>query len=158
MDAAKLKAAGIMAGTERKKHEKKRGEIKARNAETGAALKKFWSGAAKSSAVMARNGAVGIAWAVPMLAVMWAALQLEFIVAALVLGETGGILMETPADVITTYVVLAITCGFDLFFSFKIENALLRAASRRFWHLDKRTGEIDKGELYNLKHSAESVE
>lgn len=142
----------------RARHEKKKAKIDAENKKTGATLKSFWKNSVSGSAVLAHNGIVALAWCALMLIVAYIALQASFHIIALVLAETGGLLMETSIDVVTVYVVIAMCCGFDLFFSFKIESYLIRCMTKRFWHMDRRTGGIDKGGFWRERHEPEGQE
>ena len=152
MDENTVKAVkGAMPGF-RAAHKKKKSEIDAENKQTGSKLKAFWVNSGKSSIAMAHNGVVLLLWACVMILVAYIALQLAFVVIAFVLGETGGISMTTAVDVITVYVVIAMCCGFDMFFSFAIEKCLIKAMVRRFWKLDYATGKIDKGAFWHEKH------
>lgn len=138
----------------RARHEKKKAKIDAENRENGKTLKAFWKNSVSGGAVLAHNGIVFLAWGMLMLLVAYMSLQLAFYVIAMVLAETGGILMETAIDVVTVYVVIAMCCGFDMFFSFKIESYLIRCMAKRFWRTDRRSGTIDKGEFWRLRHEA----
>lgn len=143
----------------RARHEKKREKIREENKKNGGALKRFWSDSWHGSAVLGHNGIVFLVWAMLMLATAYAALQIAFFVIAMVLAETGGIAMETPVDVITTYVVIGMCCGFCLFFAFAIEKWLIKHMTRRFWKFDRKTRTIDRGESWRERHEiAESLE
>lgn len=145
----KLGIAGFRA-----RHEKKRDKIREENRKNGGALKRFWSDSWHGSAVLGHNGIVFLAWGTLMLATAYAALQAAFFVIAMVLAETGGIAMETPVDVITTYVVIGMCCGFCLFFAFAVEKWLIRHMARRFWRFDHKTRTIDRGEAWRERHEA----
>lgn len=136
----------------REAHEKKKKEIGDENRKRGEVLKSFWADSRRSTAVLAHNGIVALVWLAAMFVVAYVDLQLAFVVVALALGETGGILMETSVDVITVYVVIIMGCGFCLFFGLAAEKALMRAMKRRFWRVDRARGRIDKGELWNERH------
>ena len=152
MDANSVKSVKDAMPGFRAAHKAKKAEIDAENKKTGAALKSFWVNSGKSSLVLAHNGVILMIWACLMAVIAYAALQFAFVLVAFVLAETGGIMMETPVDVITTYVVIAMCCGFDMFFSFAIEKYLIKCMSRRFWKLDYAKGQIDKGALWHEKH------
>lgn len=152
MDANSMKAVKDAMPGFRASHKKKKADIDAENKKTGAALKSFWVNSGKSSLVLAHNGAVCLIWACLMFLVAYGSLQMAFVLVAFVMAETGGILMETSVDVITTYVVIAMCCGFDMFFSFAIEKYLIKCMARRFWKLNYATGKIDKGALWHEKH------
>ena len=152
MQTTSIKLAKDSLKASRKDREEKRRKLKSENGERLGTLKKFWADGFRTSKILAHNGAVAIAWAVPMILAAYIALQGAFYLVAIVLGQTGGILMETAVDVITVYVVIAVVCGFDMFFAFKIENAAIRAMKRRFWKADYKNGGIDKGEAWRERH------
>lgn len=142
----------MTAKADRKERTKKREKIQIDPAKT---LKEFWGESGRTTAVLSHNGIVLCAWACLMFLVAYVALQAAFYFVAIVLGQTGGILMETAVDVITVYVVIAMVCAFDLFFAFKLENACIRAMKRRFWKVDRWNKSIDKGDLWRERHPAE---
>lgn len=145
-------------GRFRSEHKEKKAKIDADNKSTGRTLKRFWSDSAKGSAALAHNGIVFLAWGCIMLLAAYGSLELAFFAIAMVLAETGGILMETTVDVITVYVVIAMVCGFDLFFSFAIEKWLIKHMARRFWKFDHKTGKIDKGDVWRERHADPEIE
>lgn len=155
MDPITLNDRKSALGRFRAGHKAKKDGIDAENRKAGGALKKFWADGARSGAVLAHNGIVFLAWACAMAVVAYASLQLAFVIIAMVLAETGGILMETSIDVITAYVVIAMCCGFDMFFSFAVEKWLMKHMARRFWRIDRRTGAIDKGDAWRERHAAD---
>lgn len=122
------------------------------NRKNGETLRSFWADSRRSTAVLAHNGVIALVWAMAMFLVAYADLQLSFFVVAFILGETGGIMMQTSVDVITVYVTIAMGCGFCLFFGFAVEKALMRAMGRRFWRVDHANSRIDKGAAWNEKH------
>lgn len=158
MDPITLNDRKLSLGRFRAGHKAKKEKIDAENRTAGSALKKFWIDGARSGAVLAHNGIVFLAWGCVMALVAYASLQAVFVVIAMVLAETGGILMETSIDVITTYVVIAMCCGFDMFFSFAVEKWLIKHMSRRFWRHDHRTGTVDKGEAWRERHQEDPAE
>lgn len=125
-----------------------------RKAESNASvtLKEFWADSGRTTTVLMHNGVISICWGMLLLLVAYVALQAALIGVAVVLGQTGGVLMETTADVITVYVVIAMVCGFDLFFAFLIEKRILKAIGRRFWKVDHKNKCVDKGDLWKERH------
>lgn len=152
ISSGSMKLARESARAAKKEHAAKRDKLKSENGARFGVLKKFGADSLRSSKILAHNGVVVIAWAVPMFLVAYVALQAAFYAAAVVLGQTGGILMETPVDVVTTYIVIAMVCAFDLFFAFKLENAAIRAMKRRLWRADMKTGGIDRGDFWRERH------
>lgn len=152
MDENTAKAVKAAMPGFRAAHKKKKDAIDVENKKNGRRLKEFWINSGKSSIVLGHNGVIVLIWACLMALIAYLSLQLAFVVIAFVLAETGGIAMSTSVDVITTYVVIAMCCGFDMFFSFAIEKCVIKAMCRRFWKLDYATGNIDKGALWHEKH------
>lgn len=137
----------------RERHEKKKAGSAEKVSEGGALLKNMARDGAIGSKILAHNGFIAILYVLAMALVAYASLQAAFYFVAILAGSTGAYLMATEADVLTVYVIIAVVCGFDLFFSFKIESALIRAMSGRFWHKDAgRPDGIDRGAVYHKKH------
>ncbi len=107
--------------------------------------------AGRSGQISAHNGFIGILYGMVMFLVFYVALQVAFYGVAFLAGTTGAFAMETAADVLTVYVIVAMVCGFDMFFSFGIEKAVSRAAKRRFWKAAP-DGSIDKGDAWRERH------
>lgn len=145
--------ASIKAFRERHAKKKKDGDQKV--SEGGALLKKMAADGATGSRILAHNGFIGAVYTVVMFVVAYVSLQLAFYGVAFLAGSTGAYQMATQADVLTVYVIIAMVCGFDMFFSFQIEKVLIRAMKDRFWHRDKASGDIDKGPAYKKRHGAD---
>ena len=91
------------------------------------------------------NGIVAAVFFAMMFIVAFIAIEVAYLGVALMIGYTGAWAMTTVADMLTMYTTLGMVCAIVLFFTFKIENNLIRALSKRWWRKDKETGEIDKG-------------
>lgn len=133
-------------------HKEKREKIKKENAERGTLLKKIMKDGARGAGVSAHNAVIAAVYLAVMALVAYIAVQAAFYLVATMAGATGSYLMETPADVLTVYVILAMCCGFCLFAAFAAFKAIWKAARRRFWHTDRKTGTVDKGELWRERH------
>ena len=131
----------------REKHGAKKKDIQEELAKDRSKVLDIMKGGVTGSGILAHNGIVALVWGAAMLIVAYVALQAAFYFVAVIAGSTGAYAMETAADLLTIYVALAMVCGFDLFFAFKIENRLIRAMKRRFWH-KAPDGTIDHGEAW----------
>lgn len=140
----------------RAEHSAKRKKAKDEMARNASLLKRAAAEGVLETRILAHNGIIACLYGAAMFLTAYLALQLAFYLVALLAGSTGAYLMETAADVLTTYVILAMTCGFVLFFSFGIEKALMRAAKRRFWRKDRANGGIDKGDAWRERHPVAS--
>ena len=108
---------------------------------------------AAMSAKIAMHNAIYIAlYGAAMFLVFYADLQTAFAAVALLAGATGSYAMATAADILTTYTILGIACGFCLFFGFKAENWLIRKLCDRLWRKDRAIGEIDRGPAWRARH------
>lgn len=144
--------ASIKAFRDRHAKKKKEGEQKV--SEGGVLLKKMAVDGATGSRILGHNGFIAAVYAAVMFVVAYAALQLAFYGVAFLAGSTGAYQMSTQADVLTVYVIIAMVCGFDMFFAFQIEKALIGAMKARFWRRDRASGGIDKGQAYKKRHGA----
>jgi len=71
-------------------------------------------------------------------------IKIAGVIASFVVGyETTG-LMNTVGDLVMTYVIIIMSCGFTLFFGIKLENVLLKALKKRLWFM--KDGVIVKGD------------
>lgn len=131
--------------------ERRRGEQK----ENRAALGGIFAQAGQRMKVSVHNGFIGVIYALCMFLVFYFALQLAFYGVAFIAGTTGAFAMETAADVLTVYVIVAMVCGFDMFFAFGIEKSIIRAMKRRLWKVCG-DGAIDKGEAWRERHGEEN--
>ncbi len=136
----------------REAHKAKRRSAQEETAKNASLLKKAMKEGALESRILTHNGFIGVLYALVMFLVFYMSLQLAFYFVAFLAGSTGSYLMTSSSDVLTTYVILAIVCGFDLFFSLAIEKALIRAMKRRFWKKDRVNGGIDKGDAWRERH------
>lgn len=109
----------------------------------------------RGAKITAHNGLIAIVYGLCMFLVFYVALQVAFYGVAFLSGTTGAFAMETAADVLTVYVIVAMVCGFCMFFSFGIEKALIRAMKRRFWKSGKDGG-IDRGDAWRERHDTEN--
>lgn len=140
----------------RERHEKKKQESARKVSEGGSLLKKMASDGATASRILVHNGIIAGIYGFVGFLVCYATLQIAFYFVAILAGSTGAYLMETQADVLTAYVILAIVCGFCLFFAFQLEKAVMRAAKRRFWRKDRKNGGIDRGPAWAERHPDET--
>lgn len=147
-------AASVKAFRER--HEKKKQAAGEKVSDGGNILKKMAQEGAAGTKILVHNGIIAGIYGLAGFFVCYAALQVAFYFVAILAGSTGAYLMETQADVLTAYVILAMVCGFCLFFAFQAEKAIMRAASRRFWRKDKKNGGIDKGPAWAERHPDET--
>lgn len=108
--------------------------------------------------IWAHNTLIAFIYIMVMLLVAIMALELAYAGVALSIGYSGAYGLTSVADMLTMYTTLIMVCGIVLFFVFKIESALIRAMSKRFWHKNKTTGDIDKGEIYAKKHNTDVKE
>ena len=132
----------LEASRERRREEQKQNR---------SALGSVFANAGRNMKVSVHNGFIGVVYALCMFLVFYFALQIAFYGVAFLSGTTGAFAMETAADVLTVYVIVAMVCGFDMFFSFGIEKAVIRAMRRRFWKVS-RDGSIDKGDAWRERH------
>lgn len=113
--------------------------------------KSIWQTAKKEavigSKIFLHNGIVAAVFFAMMFIVAFIAIEVAYLGVALMIGYTGAWAMTTVADMLTMYTTLGMVCAIVLFFTFKIENNLIRALNRRWWRKDKEIGEIDKGGL-----------
>ena len=138
----------------RAKHAARKKEAQEKTSRSGALLAKMARDGAIGSKILAHNGFIAAVYALAMFLVAYVALQAAFYFVAFLAGSTGAYQMADQADVLTVYVIIAMICGFCLFFAFAIERALMRAMAARFWHRDPDAeGGIDRGAAYNKKHA-----
>ncbi len=114
----------------------------------GDVMSKSWRG----SKIMGHNGVICLLYGMVMCIVCYVAIQVAMILVAVLIGATGVAGMETVTDVLTGYTVIGMSCGFTLFASFSVIKMLARAAKRRLWRVDRKTGEIDKGPAWRERH------
>lgn len=119
-----------------------------------AEAKGIFAAAARNGRISMHNGFIGLIYALAMFLVFYVALQVSFYGVAFLAGTTGAFAMETAADVLTVYVIVAMVCGFVMFFSFGIEKAAIRAMKRRFWK-SAPDGSIDKGDAWRERHGGD---
>lgn len=125
---------------------------KENNRKSSQILKKMAHDGAISTKIAMHNSFIALVYIMIMLIVAVATTQVAYAGVALSIGYAGAAALETVADMLTMYVTIAMVCGVILFFTFKIENLLIKAMSDRFWHYDHKNDAIDKGRVWHKKH------
>lgn len=121
------------------------------NIQNRSALAGIMSSTGRGMKISMHNAMMCLIYGMVMFLVFYVALQVAFYGVAFLAGSTGAFAMETAADVLTIYVIVAMVCGFCLFFSFGAEKMVIRALKRRLWRSDNNGG-IDRGEAWRKRH------
>ena len=107
---------------------------KAEKGKNKAAFKKIAHESAVSSKILAHNGFMVIVFGLAMLLLCVIAIEAAFMITGLIIGNSMVTEGDTYSELLITFVTVAMVCGLDLFFVFKLENLLIASVCKRIWH------------------------
>ena len=87
-----------------------------------------------TSKVLIHNGLIAAIYGFALLFVAILAVNISMIAIGYTVGSQGVVAINTISDMLSMYMSLIMVGGLVLFFTFKIENAIIAAAKKRMWH------------------------
>lgn len=130
---------------------------KNKDRENTSSLKKVLADSKTVSKISFHNGLIGCIYIAFMFIVAFVAIEAAYIGVALMTGYTGCYDLTTVADMLTMYTTLGMVCAIICFFTFKIENCIIRAMKVRIWRKNPETGEIIKGSHYKIVNIEDQI-
>lgn len=116
-------------------------------------LKKIARNSTASTKVTIYNAFMTLVFGLAMFIASIAAIETAYIASGFMIGRSSTGNFTEPSDLMVNIVVIAISiimvCGLVLFFTFKLENWLIKNLCKRLWHVNKETGEIIKNNKTN---------
>ena len=123
--------------------------------ETGKTAKAIISNGAQSVKVSVHNSFIALVFGLVMFLVCVCAIEAAYAITGIVIGQATAGSFETVADIVVMVITIIMVCGFDLFFAIKINNLIIKAMAKRFWHIDKISGDIIKNDTKDATISIE---
>ena len=136
-----------------------KGEIKMAKNKTkkvnkpGATYKSIMKDSFKSVKVAVHNSFIGLIFVLVMFILCVFAIELTYTASGLAIGQATNGSFETVADIVVMVITIIMICGFVLFFTIKLDNMLIKAMTKRFWHIDKETNEIVKNNAKTITNA-----
>ena len=113
----------------------------------GATYKSIMKDSFKSVKVAVHNSFIGLIFVLVMFILCACAIEIAYTASGLAIGQATNGSFETVADIVVMAITIIMICGFVLFFTIKLNNVLIKAMTKRFWHIDKETNEIVKNNV-----------
>lgn len=127
------------------KKERNWDQMKETNKEGKNKMKNIMQDTKLTSKVLIHNGVIAIIYGFIMLGVAIIAINMSMMLIGYTVGSQGTVAINTIADMLSIYMSLIMIGGLVLFFTFKIENAIIAAIKKRMWHISD--GEIVKNNI-----------
>ena len=116
------------------KKERDLDKIKSTNNEEKTKVKSVIANTKATSKVLIHNGLIAAIYGFALLFVAILAVNISMIAIGYTVGSQGVVAINTISDMLSMYMSLIMVGGLVLFFTFKIENAIIAAAKKRMWH------------------------
>lgn len=124
------------------------------NTEYKAKLKKAVKDGQTNTRIMMHNMLMLLIFGLAIVFTSLIAIEIAYAAIGLIVGNANRGSFSTLADLIIVVTAILMVSGFMLFFSIRFENWMIRKMRERFWHKDKATGEIIKGEMAKIAVTA----
>lgn len=97
------------------------------------------------SKVWVHNGIIVGVYGLCMVLTIMFAVEFAMMFVAFIIGSQNAAVLSDLTDMIAIYVAIVMGSGITMFFTFKLENALIAAIKRRMWRISN--GDIVKPEM-----------
>ena len=116
------------------KKERDLDKTKSTNNEEKTKMKSVIANTKVTSKMLIHNGLIAAIYGFVLLFVAILAVNISMMAIGYTVGSQGIVAINTVADMLSMYMSLIMIGGLVLFFTFKIENAIIAAAKKRMWH------------------------